>query len=552
MRHHFRAAFAHATVLLPGVLVTLAALAAPLQAQAPERSNGSRPPLESAAPPEIIAAWGPQSGDLGVRPDRRDPPDERRDRFTWRRQVVRIGSDYELGDRDAIREVFVLGGNVTIAGSVDQDVIVVLGRLRIEPTANIRGTVSVVGGDATVAAGARVYQDFVVVGGTAQEPPDFVPGGSHGIQTPQSLGTWGNPVISWFSHGLLWGRPIVPSLMWVWVVVASFAMLYLLLSLTLDGPIRAAALTLRERPVTSLLVGLLVFLLVGPVSVLLAVSIVGIAVVPFVIVGVVIAAILGRVAVMRWVGASVFPQSDSSNRTESVRSLAIGFLALTVIYMIPVLGLLVWTAVGTVGLGAAALTFIASYRRENPLPARPPRVAAVVPPPSGGAAAGAPAPGFPDEGAASMNSEAFSAPIHVPNPAAPSATDLTMFPRAAFFERLAAAVLDFILVLFLWGMLPIYRNEGQMLLLLLVAYHVAFLTWKQTTVGGIICQMRVVRVDGSPLRFADALVRGLSAIFSTIVLGLGFLWLTRDPERQAWHDRIAGTYVVKVPKNWPI
>jgi uncharacterized RDD family membrane protein YckC len=552
MTHHFRASWAHANVGIAGVLVTLA-LAVPLQAQAPERSIGRRPALESSTPPEIIAAWGPQSGDLGVRPDRRDPPDERRDRFTWRRQVVRIGSDYELGDRDAIREVFVLGGNVTIAGSVDQDVIVVLGRLRIEPTANIRGTVSVVGGDATVAAGARVYQDFVVVGGTAQEPADFIPGGSHVILNPLSLGNWVNPVISWFSHGLLWGRPIVPSLIWVWVVVASFAMLYLLLSLTLDGPIRAAALTLRERPVTSLLVGLLVFLLVGPVSVLLAVSIVGIAVVPFVIVGVVIAAILGRVAVMRWVGASVFPQSDSSSRAESVRSLAIGFLALTVIYMIPVLGLLVWTAVGTVGLGAAALTLIASYRRENPLPARPPRVAPVVPPPpSGGAAAGAPAPGFPDEGAGSMNSDTFSAPIHVPNPAAPSATDITMFPRAAFFERLAAAVLDFILVLFVWGMLPIHRNEGQMLLLLLVVYHVAFVTWKQTTIGGIICQMRVVRVDGSPLRFADALVRGLSAIFSTIVLGLGFLWLTRDPERQAWHDRIAGTYVVKVPRNWPI
>jgi uncharacterized RDD family membrane protein YckC len=35
-------------------------------------------------------------------------------------------------------------------------------------------------------------------------------------------------------------------------------------------------------------------------------------------------------------------------------------------------------------------------------------------------------------------------------------------------------------------------------------------------------------------------------------LGLGGLWILRDPERQAWHDRIAGTYVVKVPRNWPI
>ena len=35
---------------------------------------------------------------------------------------------------------------------------------------------------------------------------------------------------------------------------------------------------------------------------------------------------------------------------------------------------------------------------------------------------------------------------------------------------------------------------------LLLAYHIGFWTWKGTTVGGIICQLRVVRVDGAPLR----------------------------------------------------
>jgi len=82
--------------------------------------------------------------------------------------------------------------------------------------------------------------------------------------------------------------------------------------------------------------------------------------------------------------------------------------------------------------------------------------------------------------------------------------------------------------------------------------HIGFWTWKGTTVGGIICQLRVVRTDGTPLRFVDALVRGLSSIFSLAVVGIGCLWILRDPERQAWHDKIAGTYVVKVPRNWPI
>jgi len=30
------------------------------------------------------------------------------------------------------------------------------------------------------------------------------------------------------------------------------------------------------------------------------------------------------------------------------------------------------------------------------------------------------------------------------------------------------------------------------------------------------------------------------------------LWIARDPERQAWHDKVAGTYAVKVPRDYPL
>ena len=68
----------------------------------------------------------------------------------------------------------------------------------------------------------------------------------------------------------------------------------------------------------------------------------------------------------------------------------------------------------------------------------------------------------------------------------------------------------------------------------------------------MICQLRVVRVDGKPLDFPESLVRGLTGIISLAVVGLGFLWMLRDPERQTWHDRVAGTYVVKVPRAYAV
>ena len=153
-------------------------------------------------------------------------------------------------------------------------------------------------------------------------------------------------------------------------------------------------------------------------------------------------------------------------------------------------------------------------------------LASEVPPPAERAAAPAVMPALAGGGSAAM------------------VADPAVFPHAMFLDRLAAVVLDVFLVLISWQLLwPLRRS---------FTYHVGFWVWKGTTVGGIICQLRLVRIDGAPLQFVDAFVRGLGAIFSLAVFGLGGLWILKDPDRQAWHDRIAGTFVVKVPRNYPI
>ena len=118
-------------------------------------------------------------------------------------------------------------------------------------------------------------------------------------------------------------------------------------------------------------------------------------------------------------------------------------------------------------------------------------------------------------------------------------------------ELKAPFALDVILVSMTWAMLG-DRGPDDFVLPMLVVYHVAFWAWKATTLGGIICQLRVVRVDGAPLRFVDALVRGLVGVFSLATFGLGAFWILRDPERQSWHDKVAGTLVVRVPRDFPL
>jgi uncharacterized RDD family membrane protein YckC len=89
---------------------------------------------------------------------------------------------------------------------------------------------------------------------------------------------------------------------------------------------------------------------------------------------------------------------------------------------------------------------------------------------------------------------------------------------------------------------------GPFSILLALAYFSGMWAWKGTTIGGVVLNLQVVREDGQPLSFLASLVRSLAAIFSIAALFLGFFWIGWDRQKQGWHDKIAGTVVVRLPK----
>jgi uncharacterized RDD family membrane protein YckC len=143
-----------------------------------------------------------------------------------------------------------------------------------------------------------------------------------------------------------------------------------------------------------------------------------------------------------------------------------------------------------------------------------------------------------------MASSGSGAAAAIPLSATPPPALLATMPKALFRDRLAAFVVDMLLIVFVINALG--ADPDEIWPLIVLAYFVGMWTWKQTTVGGMVCHLRVVRTDGSPLMLADALVRGLAGLFSLAVFAVGALWMLRDPDSQTWHDKIAGTYVVRV------
>ena len=56
--------------------------------------------------------------------------------------------------------------------------------------------------------------------------------------------------------------------------------------------------------------------------------------------------------------------------------------------------------------------------------------------------------------------------------------------------------------------------------------------------------IKIVRMDGRRVIFLVAIRRLLGYLACFLSLGIGFLYVLIDDQRQGWHDTIAGTCVV--------
>lgn len=81
-----------------------------------------------------------------------------------------------------------------------------------------------------------------------------------------------------------------------------------------------------------------------------------------------------------------------------------------------------------------------------------------------------------------------------------------------------------------------------------VVYFTAFVFLAGQTPGKAFMGIEIVSMDGKELTVARAALRWLGYLPSSFLL-LGFLWVLVDPRRQTFHDKLAGTLVLYVPRQ---
>jgi uncharacterized RDD family membrane protein YckC len=420
-------------------------------------------------------------------------------------------------------------GNLDLDGEVGGDLVVVMGNAQLGPNTVVHGETIVIGGKLNLAPGATLHGQKIQMAG-------FLP----------AIGDW-------FRYGLLLGRPLPPGVGWVWFVVALHFLLYLLVAALLPRPVEVCEQTLDKQALPAFGIGLLGLILSAPLSFVLLASGVGLLVLPFVILAGMAALVIGKAAMFQWIGRSICRRFNADGTCPPLLGFVAGFVVVTLLYMVPLLGFVVYGLSIPLAFGAALLTVIEVIRANRAAKAPPPAPAFAPPPvtggPAGGSASAADAAlafSTPATGGPALTPETGGMPA--PATGAGSAAELSVLPRAGFWIRTGAAFLDLVLLAWLFAAFP-GPLFGPGFVLILIAYHTAMWAWKGTTLGGIVCGLKVVRVDGRPLDWSVALVRSLAAVFSALPLFVGFFWAGWSAERQSWHDKIAGTIIVKMPKG---
>lgn len=95
----------------------------------------------------------------------------------------------------------------------------------------------------------------------------------------------------------------------------------------------------------------------------------------------------------------------------------------------------------------------------------------------------------------------------------------------------------------------LWAVSSAILLLIIVAYFICFWRWRGQTPGKMVMRVRIVRFDGSAIGWGGAVMRFLGYIISILLVLTGLFWVIFDLRRQGFHDKIADTFVVIVPRK---
>ena len=454
--------------------------------------------------------------------------------FNPRDELVSIGGDnIRIGSDESTRNAVVIAGTIHVEGEITGDLVVVGGSADID--GYVGGNVFIVGGSANFGPRSEVRGDTVLLGGPFKVDPEAL---FRGQQTEVLL-PWLLPAFTslqtLLGSTLLLARPLAPGLSVTWWLVGGLFLVNLMVLLLLPRVAVCSVEALTRSPVTAFLVGLCIMLLFGPLLVLLVVSGFGILLLPFLLCLALATILLGKVAVYTSAGAKIVG-SVGNRREVPLFAFFVGSVGFLIAYFIPVIGFMTVGLVIPLGIGAVILAGCNAFRGEVPPRSDAPKATVAM---------------------TDSNDDVRDSTKH--SDAAFSESEMASlelgasdseFERVGFWPRIVATLLDVLLVGLVFGLVVGDSGPGTTRLLFFswFVYHLVMLVLGGATFGAYFMGLRCVTLDGGSLTWGTAAIRAFGSVLSFVALLIGFFWASWSQARQSWHDMIAGTTIVRVPR----
>jgi hypothetical protein len=260
------------------------------------------------------------------------------------KNTIKIGSDTTVEKNQQTDNVIVIGGQATINGLVEQNVVVVGGSVVLTNNAVVRGNVVCIGGVVAKGNGSQVFGNITEIDST----------NISSVINSAIKGDWDG---------------------WPWIfAIASICFLLVLITvaflivLIIPKPIIAVSAAISGNKGRSFLWGILGILLIAPLAVLLVISLIGIPLIPLEFTIVAVALVIGFIAAGSLFGKFVLVKIFKRNEPGLVKATLLGLLVLWLIGWIPFnIGWIVKSAVAIIGLGGVLITLF----DHRPKPAAP-------------------------------------------------------------------------------------------------------------------------------------------------------------------------------------
>lgn len=257
------------------------------------------------------------------------------------KNIFKAGRDITIEEGQQVDNAVVLGGQITVNGLVEKNVLAIAGSVVLTRNAVVRGKVIVIGGVIARGSGSLVYGDITEVN---------------------------SETLSEAMHSAMRGELEGWSLILNIISLCFFAIILivaLIMTLLIPRSLALIANAIQTSKLKSLLLGILATLMIVPFFMLLAISIIGIFLIPLAFTAIVLAAIIGFIAFSSLLGNFIITRIFRGYKKSLVKETLVGVSLLWLLGWIPFyIGMLIKVLAITFGLGGVLLALI--RRKTSP------------------------------------------------------------------------------------------------------------------------------------------------------------------------------------------